>query len=484
MRVLFPKRSIFDRSRVWKHTPDMGPLMPCFYEEVYPGDTFKVQSDMLLRFNPLVSPIMHEVNAYLHFFFVPFRLVDESWESFITGGPDGTDDTELPYTNMVHPVGGLGDCFRWPTGVAVDTYMYPIRGYNLIYNEWYRDQNLQDPVDLDQTELLNRNWEKDYFTSALPWPQRGPAVALPLGSTAPIVSTGVPTFDVGTSKNISLAGQGTTNAGWSAGAQAATAAAWNNPNLAVDLSEATSATINDLRASFQVQKWAERNARAGVRYVEFILSHFGIRGSDSRLQRPEYLGGGKSSVIFSEVLQTSSTDSTTPQGNLAGHGISAQRTNGFTKSFEEHGMIIGLLSILPRTSYQQGIPREYMRRTKFDFMSPEFCHLGEQGVLNGELFATGTSADEGVFGYQGRYDELRRAHSTVHGQFRSTMAYWHMGRIFTSPPTLNSDFVMSNPTKRIFAVPSEPGMEIEIGHRVEAIRPLPKEAVPGLIDHF
>ena len=545
----FNKRNVFNLSHEHKLTCDMGKLVPILVEEVLPGDTWRCKTDIVLRLAPLLAPIMHRVDVFTHFFFVPNRLVFDKWESFITGGEDGQDDTVPPTITAGSDgfaVGSLADYMGLPTGVkGITVSAMPFRAYDLIYNEWYRDENNIEPVTVStdagsdvttSTVLLDRAWEKDYFTSALPWTQKGTAASLPIGTLGriPVVGDGqhfiaMDLSDYGTagegnkmtSKESTIGSAGFGGArftlinGSTSGSTGTISSEGNAStqlvaqqrglNITSDPDKTTvyadasdisigSATINDLRLAFQVQRWLEKNARSGSRYVESILAHFGVRSSDARLQRPEYLGGGRSPIIISEVLQTSQTDATSaqPLGQMGGHGFSAQRTHQFTKSFEEHGFIIGIMSIMPRTSYQQGIRRMWSRDTRYDYYWPVFAHLGEQAILNKEIYAqdpttdtgsTGTPDNERVFGYQNRYDEYRRRESQVHGQFRTTMNFWHMGRIFDSLPALNSTFINSDPTKRINAVTEEDNCWVEIYHNIKAIRPMPKRGVPGLIDH-
>lgn len=489
---LHPSRSVFDLSYEKKLTCDMAQLIPVLCDEMVPGDFFQVGNQAVVRFQPLVAPILHEINCYVHYFFVPYRILWDDWEDFISGGIDGQFSDPIPEWEPTDTtVGSLWDFLGFPTGVDPDG-AYPIdmprRAYNLIYNEYYRDENLITEVSLTNESILNRCWEKDYFTSSLPWQQRGTAPALPISGITSATFNG-PGYQSGDTTFGGLAlflrggtipVVGNTTAGYDSLLKA-----WLNNN-SIDLSSASTFDIADLRLAFQIQKWMERNARSGARYTEFLQSHFSVSPRDERLQRPEYIGGSKSPCIISEVLQTSSTDSTTPQGNLAGHGISVADSFCGKYHAKEFGLIMGILSIMPRSAYSQGIDKQWLRKTKYDFYFPEFANLSEQAILNAEICATNTDTHNlDIFGYQGRYDEMRTKNNQIVSQMRSTFDYWHLGRQFDvgSPPTLNADFVKCVPRKDIFAVPSEPGLIVNFSNIIKAFRPLPYMAVPGLIDH-
>lgn len=466
---------------------NMGQLLPIGLVEVLPGDTFQHATSALIRVSPLLAPVMHPVHVRIHHWFVPHRLVWEDWESFITGGPDGMDDSAFPTIEMTYlsgppetgnnAVGYLPDYLGIPPQInGVHVSALPFRAYNLIYNEWYRDQDLaaERTVSLasgvDTTtsvgQVPNISWEKDYFTSARPWTQKGPQINIPLNGPGYISGLGKLN---GVFQNVNQAaresdGQTPTYAKWqginpasvdsSFLVEGRTVSGSDYPNVRLD-TDSIGIDVNDLRLAMAAQRFEEARARWGSRYVEY-LRYLGVRSSDARLQRPEYLGGGKQTIQFSEVLQTAPTtdgDDEIGVGNLKGHGIGAVRSNRYRRFFEEHGYVISLMSIKPRTVYLQGIPRTWNRRTKESFWQKELEHIGQQEVLNKELYATHASP-EGIFGYQDRYDEYRRIESTVAGEFRTTnLNYWHMARTFAAEPVLNESFVVSNPTDRIFAVP-------------------------------
>lgn len=490
VKSLSPGRSVFDLSYAKLFTCDFGQLIPTMADEVYPGDTFNLSTQMVVRMNPLISPVMHEIYATQHYFFVPTRLLWDKWEDFITGGIDGKfDETASPPPRWVPEsteVGSLWDYFGFPIGVnpaGATPLQFPLNAYNKIYNEYYRDQNIMPEVDAGQEAVLKRCWMKDYFASALPWQQRGIAPALPIsGITSAVWTEGGPDNNVYMRHNI------TTHQ-----ADANTVATLN-ANV-IDFGDAATFNVADLRLAFQIQKWMERNARAGARYTESLKAHFGVSNGDDRLQRPEYIGGVKFPVTISEVLQTSQTTTGvggSPQGNLAGKGLTAGAGNGGTYKATEHGWIIGIFSIMPVPMYQQGIDRQFLRRSRYDYYTPEFANLSEQAIERAEIFASGVEAENRtVFGYQGRYDEMRTKRNMVTGLFRTGLNHWHLGRTFASAPSLNATFLEmdattgagANPYKRIFAVPSEPGFIIHLSNVIKAVRPMPIQSEPGLIDH-
>lgn len=494
------KRNKFSLSHYKLLTMDQGYLVPCGLMEVLPGDTFQHSTSALIRVSPLIRPVMHPVHVRVHHWFVPNRLVWEDWEDFITGGPDGFNASVFPtitFTGTDPAIGSLGDYLGIPTDCDEPVSAIPFRGYAKIWNEWYRDQDLQTELVIDETSgadtttntaLQKVAWEKDYFTSARLWTQKGPEVTIPLQGDAPVLGIGTlnaTNFSAGTTAALRESGlispatttfagnyQVDTNATYIEGTSAATGA---YPNIRADLSDVTAANINDLRLAFALQRYEEARARHGSRYTEY-LRYLGVRSSDARLQRPEYLGGGKQTIQFSEVLQTSPTtdgDDAEGVGNLKGHGIGAMRSNRYRKFFEEHGYIFSFISVKPRTMYVQGLPRTWNRRTKEDYHQRELEHIGQQEILNKEIYEPHTTPD-GVFGYQDRYDEYRRQESWVSGEFRTTLADWHMARIFSGDPVLNASFVASNPTKRIYAEQTAHSLWNMINHRVVVRRMLSK----------
>lgn len=534
IRIKKPKRTAFDLSHEVKLSMDFGQLIPFFCQEVLPGDTFKISTEVLVRFAPLIAPIMHRVNVYTHFFFIPYRLIWDDWKDFITGGEDGTSAPVFPRYRIrgkiapcsLHDYLGLPITPESITNSEITVSQLPYRAYTLLWNEFYRDQNLQNEKLVRKTsgiretvpnedgfQILYRCWEKDYFTSALPYPQRLPnPVTLPIGDSAPVFYDDDPAASGGgyfkvnsnytnarlngefswqkTKDNAArLTGQGTSEI--TSGPQNLPMSYDPNGSLKTDLTQATGISINELRRGFSLQRWLENNARGGARYIEQILSHFGVRSSDSRLQRPEYLGGNKTPVVISEVMQTSESD-TTPQGNYSGTGTSYGVGKSFKKFFEEHGLIMGIISILPRTAYQNGLPRMFTKFDKFDYYWPEFAHLGEQEIKNSEIFyqydASKKADNDKLFGYTPRYAEYRFINSTVHGDMASTLNFWHLGRIFGSEPGLNGEFVTcradssDNGLNRIFAVTDTKvnHLWVQMFVNCKALRPLPKYGTPGL----
>lgn len=536
------QRSSFNRSHGHKTTFDAGYLVPFFVDEVLPGDTFNCRATLFARLATPIVPFMDNLFMDTFFFFVPCRLLWENWERFngAQDNPGDSTDYLIPTLadNTTFDVGTLGDYFGIPTGVSLSNInSMPFRAYNLIWNEWFRDENLQDSVDVPKDDgtddvmdyqLLRRGKRHDYFTSCLPWPQKGPGVELPVGGLADVLVN--PSYTP-TPQQLQL------GVNWSNVTHPAAdyfdGAEWIQPNLhagdpgalpyvenfanatgvpigdiggrpvlvqdpassftpgslVADLSTATAVTINSFRMAFQVQRLYERDARGGTRYTEMLTAHFGVVSPDARLQRPEYLGGSSSPVVVNPVQQTSSTDNTTPQGNLAAYGLVGSRVHGFTKSFVEHGYIIGLVNVRADLTYQQGLNRMWSRQTRFDFYWPALAHLGEQAVLNKELYADGTSADDDVFGYQERFAEYRYFPSKITGKFRSTFAQpldaWHLSQKFETRPALNAEFIVDEPPiDGVVAVPSEPHFLFDSYIQLNCVRPMPVYSVPGLIDHF
>lgn len=544
IRMKRPRRNAFNLSYESKLTLNMGELVPIMCMPVVPGDKFRVKTESLVRLAPLVAPMMHRVNVFTHYFFVPNRLVWNQWEDFITKGVDGDDVPVLPSLRLSpdlfssNPSAFFGDGTLWdylglpslksvggaefpnpsPNGVtAPQNYRVsslPFRAYQLLYNEYYRDQNLTDPVDislnsgfedtlhaLNLLQLRRRAWEKDYFTSALPWLQRGPEVTVPIqgsGDTLDVkydkgsdttqrwIDSDLRSFENGVAYDATFSTEGNLHFSRLIGVNGGTdnRAPELDPNgtLKVNVDE-MGININDLRTSNALQRWFERNARGGSRYIEQILSHFGVRSSDARLQRPQFLGGGRMPISVSEVLQTSSTDETSPQANMAGHGISAGINNGFKHYFEEHGYIIGIMSITPRTGYQQGVPRDFTKFDNMDFYFPEFAHLSEQEIKNQELFlSSDTSYNGSTFGYAPRYSEYKYHQSEAHGDFRGNLSFWHLNRIFEDRPNLNTTFVECKPSNRVFATSEteDDKFWVQMYHDVKALRLMPKYGTPML----
>ncbi len=549
-------RSTFKRSHTVKTTLDAGRLVPFYIDEVYPGDTFNCKATLFGRMATPIVPAMD--NAYMDtfFFYVPYRLLWKHWKEFNGENPLAgyqSKDYEVPQmTGVDVQVQTLWDYLGFPTNVKnkLTVSALPFRAYWKVYNDWFRDENLQNAVSVqtglplsatstdddayggDATysattdQCFYRGKRHDYFTSALPWPQKGPGVELPLGATARVAGS-IPITDLNIAGTYNTAATGPNHivnvslvTGHSSYNVAPGTHNWSidlghpyikDPDSSVgrdlkvtslghadasratvDLSHATAITINSLRSAFALQRFYEKDARGGTRYTEIIRSHFGVISPDARLQRSEYLGGDSTPIMFNPVQQTSSTDTTTPQGNLSAYALMSTKVHGFNKSFTEHGIVIGLCNIRTDLSYQQGINKTWLRKTREEFYWPTFAHLGEQAVLNKEIYAQGTADDDKVFGYQERYAECRYHPSIITGKMRSTYAQsvdvWHFAQKFNALPALNGEFIQDQASyqaiKRISAVQSEPQFYLDAYLDLKCARPMPVYGVPGMLDHF
>ena len=541
--AMYMRRTKFDRSHVYKTTFDAGKLIPVFVDEVLPGDTTRMSVNYFARLATPIKPIMDNIYLDWFFFFVPNRLVWEHWQNFCFEQEDPDDSTDYVIPTVTATgnsnnayVGSLWDYFGLPvntSGNLSGISALPFRGVYLIYNEWFRDENLQKSVKIqkgDTNEVLNsaraseqpawvftsgsdiapgfacppRGKRHDYFTSSLPWTQKGPGVSIGLAGTAPVqgefsisgFKTGVVSAEDSSNKLQALAVEGkngrisgyTTVSSWPT--NNVTVGGLTQSGLIANLDESSIFTINSLRTAFQMQKFYERLARGGSRYTEVLRSFFGVVSPDARLQRPEFLGSFTKMVNVNPIAQTSATDDTSPQGNLSAYGVTAAKFHGFTKSFVEHGYIIGFVCARADLTYQQGINKMWLRSTVYDFYWPTFAHLGEQAIELREIYAQGSEADTTVFGYQERYAEYRYKPSQITGKFRSSVTggnldVWHLSQFFNNAPTLSEEFITENPPiKRIIAVQDEPEFLLDIGFRYTTVRPMPMFGTPGLVDHF
>ena len=514
-------RSSFDRSHGLKTSCDAGLLVPIFVDEVLPGDTLSLRASLFGRLATPLKPVMDNLFMETFFFFIPNRLVWENWQKFCgqQDNPGDTTDYVIPIMTYadgtVTGTGTVSDYFGLPLGYVPDETQVsalPFRSYQLVYNEWFRDQNLQDSLIMpngigDGPDVfgglygtvtpVRRGKRHDYFTSCLPWPQKGDPVTVDLGGNAPIMTTA--SAD-GADIYVGEGDEYTTATGLVSHATTRElqyeVAQGGEPssavNLFADLANATGFTINDLRQSFAIQRLLERDARGGTRYTEVVRSHFGVTSPDARLQRPEFLGGGSSMVSINPVAQTAADDigsEQTPLGNLSAFGTVSGTNHGFTKSFTEHGHILGLVNFRANLTYQQGMPRMWSRRTRFDFFWPALSHLGEMAVLNQEIYYQGTADDQSVFGYQEAWADYRYKPSQITGLFRSTatesLDIWHLSQEFADLPVLGPTFIEDNPPiDRVIAVPDEPHFLLDCFFKYRCARPMPLYGVPGLIDHF
>ena len=541
--AMYMKRTKFDRSHVYKTTFNSGKLIPVFIDEILPGDTTRMSVNYFARLATPIKPIMDNIYLDWFFFFVPNRLVWEHWQNFCfeQEDPDDSIDYVIPTVTATGNsqnayIGSLWDYFGLPvntSGNIPGISALPFRGVYLIWNEWFRDENLQKSVKIqksDANEVLDstrsseqpawvftsgtnivpglacppRGKRHDYFTSALPWTQKGPGVSVGLAGTAPIQGTATLTMPNGVNLKDRQTGDlfasvvgttirnntGATSVYYTYGTGNTSVSGVSSNGWFANLDESSIFTINSLRTAFQMQKFYERLARGGSRYTEVLRSFFGVVSPDARLQRPEFLGSFTKMVNVNPIAQTSATDDTSPQGNLSAYGVTAAKFHGFTKSFVEHGYIFGFVCARADLTYQQGINKMWLRSTVYDFYWPTFAHLGEQAIELREIYAQGSEADTTVFGYQERYAEYRYKPSQITGKFRSSVVNgsldkWHLSQFFNNAPALNEEFIVENPPiERIIAVPSEPEFLLDIGFRYTTVRPMPMFGTPGLVDHF
>jgi len=483
------KRSKHNLSHYRMHTAKMGEVFPIACVPVVPGDTFQHGTSMLVRAAPLNTPVMHPVQIRVHHFFCPNRMLWSGWEDFITGGPDGNDASEIPVIAGPNSKKNLFTYLGVPnvTGASSNSFnALPVRAYNRIINEYYRDQDLVAERAVGDTSLARCAWEKDYFTTSRPWTQKGPAVTVPVGESAPVVTDlSVPTFnEIGSGANL-----GNLQANPSAGdvnglkvqnnpSQLTDVRFGGNTGLIADLAGATGVDVNQFREAFAIQRYQEARSRYGSRFTEY-LRYLGITPSDARLQRPEYLGGGTSRLQFSEVLQTSpGEEGEAGVGDLYGHGIAGVKAPKYRSFFEEHGFVLTLCSVRPRATYLNAVPREFLKTTKEDYFQKELVHLGQQAVDAREVNAANEASE---WGFQDRYDEYRQHYSQVGQDFRDTLSSWHLGRDIPVDQALNDDFVECTPSDRIFQVETGDNLWIMANHRIVARRLVPKRARPRIL---
>lgn len=498
------KRSKFNLSHMVTFSCDLGELVPINFTEVVPGDTFLASSQVMIRTQPLLAPLMAQIDARVHHFFVPYRLLWSSFDTFITGGPNNASNPAFPTISLLAgdlAVGSLGDYLGLPTGGALTTSALPFRAYARVFNEWFRDEDLTTELPISTGDGLDATtsrtlqlcaWAKDYFTSARPTEQKGPAISFPLGTRANVKGIGY----LDNASNLAIGANvrqsdGTIMTGNAAGNNAAnplyfkltgagSPGAANPLDIYADLSAATGVQISALRQAFALQNIAEARMRYGSRITEYYQSAFGVHPEDARMDIPEYLGGGSDLIQFSEVLQTAA-DGANPVGTLRGHGLGYQRGNAYMRGFKEFGCVLSLLSVRPRALYSQGVRRGWNRRTRNDFYQPELEGIGQQAVLNKEIYAAGASPD-GTFGFQDRYDEYRSEPSRVAGEMRTLLKQWHIAREFAAAPALNDAFVKCVPNEaNVFPVPAQDVLYVHVRNNIRARRVMRKVAKQNIL---